>query len=219
MLGYGIYTYIKIGDYASFSSVPFLSGSKLLIAVGVLITIIAFLGCCGAWKLNKCMLICFIILLIIIFCCEIAAAVVGYMHRNEFKKNLPEDMKDVFDKYGESGQKGTTDGIDLLQENLKCCGITGPKDWQRTNWGKNQRDVPDSCCITKTKDCGKGTITIVGTVLNTVYKKGCEKELETLVGKYLPVIAGIAVGIIVIQFLGMIFACALLRGVQKGTYA
>ena len=37
--------------------IPNASGSKVMIASGALIALISFLGCCGAWRENRCMLI------------------------------------------------------------------------------------------------------------------------------------------------------------------
>lgn len=223
MLAYGIYTFIEIGDYASLSSVDFVSGSKLLIAVGVLISLVAFLGCCGAWKLKKWMLAFFILLLIIIFCCEIAAVVTGYMYRNKFKEVVDKDMQDFFvNQYGQSDKDGVTKAIDALQRTGDCCGFrNGSKDWQVTRWGQSrQTDVPDSCCKTETKDCGMDAIKkLTGKVSADVYDEPCKKKLEELVDKYLPVIGGIAIGILVIQSLGMTFAAILLMNIRKGTYA
>lgn len=222
MLGYGIYTFVEIGDYASLSSVDFVTGSKLIIAVGVLISLIAFLGCCGAWKLNKCMLTCFILLLFIIFCCLIAAAVTGYMYRSNFKEAVEKDMRDFFvNQYGQPDKEGVTKAIDQLQQQGQCCGFfNGTLDWQRTKWGASrQKDVPDSCCKNEKKDCGKGKISQSNVPSSDVYDEPCKQKLEDLVDKYLPVIGGIAVGILVIQLIGMVFAIVLLLNVRKGTYA
>ena len=58
LIGIGTWTLVKFGDYITLSeSVPYATGSKVMIAAGVLIAVISFLGCCGAWKENKCMLI------------------------------------------------------------------------------------------------------------------------------------------------------------------
>jgi len=56
LLGFGIYAEIQLGPYVTLSSVNYATGSRMLIAVGTIITVIAFFGCCGAWKENKCML-------------------------------------------------------------------------------------------------------------------------------------------------------------------
>ena len=58
LIGVGAWALIEHGDYVTITeSVPNASGSKVMIAAGVLIAIVSFLGCCGAWKENRCMLI------------------------------------------------------------------------------------------------------------------------------------------------------------------
>ena len=58
LIGFGAWTLIKYGDFVTITqSIPYATGSKVMIAAGVLIAIIAFLGCCGAWKENRCMLV------------------------------------------------------------------------------------------------------------------------------------------------------------------
>jgi len=57
LVGVGAWALIEYGDYVTIEAVPNTSASKVLIAAGVLIAIISFLGCCGAWKENRCMLV------------------------------------------------------------------------------------------------------------------------------------------------------------------
>ena len=48
--------------------------------------------------------------------------------------------------------------IDALQQNEKCCGIENYKSWQNSHWFYNEvndRKVPDSCCSSQFKYCGK----------------------------------------------------------------
>ena len=47
---------MEVGDYAVLSSVPYAPASKVMIAAGVFIALVAFFGCCGAWKENRIML-------------------------------------------------------------------------------------------------------------------------------------------------------------------
>ena len=57
LIGIGAWTLVKFGDYVTLTeSVPYASGSKVMIAAGVLIAAISYFGCCGAWKENRFML-------------------------------------------------------------------------------------------------------------------------------------------------------------------
>ncbi|XP_052365995.1 tetraspanin-8-like [Oncorhynchus keta] len=66
----GVSIYLKIMDEA----VPFVD---LLIAVGVIIMVLGFLGCCGAIKENRCMLILFFIGLLHMFILLFIVGILG----------------------------------------------------------------------------------------------------------------------------------------------
>ena len=58
LIGVGAWTLIKFGDYVTLTdSIPYATGSKVTIAAGCLIALISFMGCCGAWKENRCLLV------------------------------------------------------------------------------------------------------------------------------------------------------------------
>ncbi|KAK6053431.1 hypothetical protein COOONC_09065, partial [Cooperia oncophora] len=50
----------------------------LLLAAGALITFVGCCGCCGAWKMNPCALFLFFLILVLVFCLELAAAYIAY---------------------------------------------------------------------------------------------------------------------------------------------
>lgn len=50
ILGIGIYLKVEKGDYAELSDLNYITASNVIIAAGVITTIVSFLGCCGAIK-------------------------------------------------------------------------------------------------------------------------------------------------------------------------
>ncbi|KAJ8363407.1 hypothetical protein SKAU_G00122380 [Synaphobranchus kaupii] len=48
----------------------------LLIAVGAVLLIMGFLGCCGAVKESRCMLLLFFVIVLVVFIAEVAGAIV-----------------------------------------------------------------------------------------------------------------------------------------------
>ncbi|RMX59693.1 hypothetical protein pdam_00012079 [Pocillopora damicornis] len=86
LVGVGAWVLVDSGDYVTLTKeVPYATGPRVLIAAGALVAIVAFLGCCGAWKENRCMLVIFFILLLVILSLEIAAGVLGYKNRDKEK--------------------------------------------------------------------------------------------------------------------------------------
>lgn len=220
ILGFGIFTFLKIGEYASLSSVDFITASRLFIGLGTIILVVSFCGCCGAWKRNKCLLVAFFVFLLIILGCEVAAAVLGYLKRAEVEDKLKSDLENALKgQYGELNEAGVTKAYDLLQEKEKCCGVYNYTDWQLAKvFNGNHSVVPDSCCREMTIGCGNFAPQFVDAT--KVWDKGCYYMMKDLIIKNLPLLAGIVIGVIVIQILGMIFSVVLIIAVNKqGDYA
>lgn len=219
MIGYGAYVLVETKEYKEISEVDYLASAQLMIGVGVIVTIIAFVGCCGACLLNKCLLMTFFVLMLIIFICEIAVVAVGYAFKDKVLNQLDKDMdKAFFKKYG-SGDTALDKGIDTMQKELKCCGVTNYTQWKDSMWLQNMTDqsyrFPDSCCKKIEKDCGKKQNV-------DHWTEGCFDKFQDLLKTSLPVIGGIAIGILIIQILAMIFACVLFvqaKKAAKGTFA
>uniref|UniRef100_A0A8D0FS84 Tetraspanin n=1 Tax=Strix occidentalis caurina TaxID=311401 RepID=A0A8D0FS84_STROC len=66
ILGVGIWLAVTQGNFATLSSsFPSLSAANLLIVTGTFVMIIGFVGCIGAIKENKCLLVCFFKVLVL----------------------------------------------------------------------------------------------------------------------------------------------------------
>uniref|UniRef100_A0A3Q3WPT1 Uncharacterized protein n=1 Tax=Mola mola TaxID=94237 RepID=A0A3Q3WPT1_MOLML len=60
----------------------------ILIAVGAVMMLVGFLGCYGAIQESQCLLGTFFFFLVILFACEVAAAIWGFMNRDTISKEL-----------------------------------------------------------------------------------------------------------------------------------
>uniref|UniRef100_A0A1I7WLA2 Tetraspanin n=1 Tax=Heterorhabditis bacteriophora TaxID=37862 RepID=A0A1I7WLA2_HETBA len=85
----------------------------LLVAAGAIMTFIGCCGCCGAWKLNQCALIGFFVILVIVFCLELAAAVIAYNKQENIRQYIESSMYDtVRNRYAaDSAYKSAFDTI------------------------------------------------------------------------------------------------------------
>ena len=61
---------------------------------------------------------------------------------------------------------------DLVQTNLKCCGVTGWNDWSAAKHLKNGQKVPESCCI------NQDNCSVYNPDSNSIYLNGCMSELR-----------------------------------------
>lgn len=181
----------------------------ILIGVGVVIFFISFFGCCGAFKENHCMVTTFAVLLSLIVIVEIAAAIVGYVFRKKLSTIVHDSVTDMISKYEKSAPE-FKETVDNLQHNLKCCGVNGSFDWK--GFASEENSVPDSCCKNVTKGCGKGTMTDS----DKVYQQGCSAAMETFLKNNILWVIVAAVVIAILQLLGIVFACLLIKGIRDG---
>lgn len=86
-------------NYADFLSTQFFSVPSFLIAIGIIIFIIAFFGCCGAVRENYCMILTFAVLMVIVFILELAAGISGYVLRNDTESLIRTGLQDSMKSY------------------------------------------------------------------------------------------------------------------------
>ncbi|XP_028296048.1 CD81 protein-like [Gouania willdenowi] len=100
----------------------------ILIAVGAVMMVVGFLGCYGAIQESQCLLGTFFACLVILFACEVAAGIWGYMNRDTVSREMIIYYDSVYDKamtqtITNSEQKKTIGSVlKVFHETLSCCG-------------------------------------------------------------------------------------------------
>ncbi|KAI8492971.1 cd63 antigen [Branchiostoma belcheri] len=220
MIGVGATVKIAFGDYFDFTGNAFASAPVFLIILGVFVSIIGFLGCCGAIKENYCMVTTFAVLLSLIFILEIAAGITGYVLRNDIENVIDTAMTDFMMKW-----TNTTKGrlaFDGVQKEFECCGVKNYTDWfdksPNFNPPNTTRNVPGSCCLNaKTEFDVKNPDDTCGLNTDTtkINQEGCLLKLEDWLAHNILIIGGAGIGIAFIQVVGIIFACCLMRSIKQ----
>ncbi|KAK5849406.1 hypothetical protein PBY51_009051 [Eleginops maclovinus] len=186
----GVSIYLKVNKDGNEITNESLPGIDLMIAIGVIILVLGFLGCCGAIRENRCMLLLFFISLLIIFILLLAAGILGAVE----EKKVKNWMKERLTKFTplSSQPANVIEDLEKLQKELKCCGLVkGPSDWTK---------IPDSCrCNATESDC----------VNNSVYKENCSDKIISLMEQHMEVVLGIAFAIAILLIFGMVFAMIL----------
>jgi len=200
----GAYVNIKLEDYYDFFGSDYFGPGILLIVVGVFIFLIAFFGCCGAYKENHCLTMTFAICLSLIFILEIAGGIAGFVMRDQIEDEVRTVLKDAMDNYNQDGHDGVTKTWNKLQEEFQCCGVSNYSDWTAAT--SNNKTVPDSCC----KEAGCTT-----TNIDKIYTAGCADELEEWLKSKIAIIGGVGIGLAFVQVVGIMFACCLARAIKK----
>lgn len=106
----------------------------------------------------------YIILLIVVFLLEISAGAVAYIYERNISDELNITLSETFMK-GYAVNEYVTQEVDLMQQNLKCCGAVRFEEYRDSFWlrsknaniirDRGERLVPDSCCVTVTPFCGR----------------------------------------------------------------
>jgi len=225
LLGLGIY--LKVGDNKFIDVAEELSTiskyatlGNLMIAVGVIILIVAFFGCCGAIKENRCLLTVFFTFLMLIFILELAAGIFGFISRDEIEKQMNKDfvnaIENEYNVNGTSPDSPITKTIDKFQREFKCCGYNEYRDWQHSDFYKAKGTIPQSCCKNQTDTlCPHNTSD--ATAFNT---KGCFNEVVKWFEDNMYKAAACGVAFAVLQILGLVFAMCLICALKRtGTMA
>ena len=170
----------------------------MVLVVGFLMTIVYFLGCCGACGENSCMLNTFAGLMTLVIILKIAITVLFFGYSRLAKEIVTDAMKDGLDKYLAPSHKFYTLGWDTIQMTYKCCGIENYTDWKNTPFHlKTGKEVPSSCCDT-THDAS--------CVTTKIYHDGCIEKFQSMLTENLYTFGIISAVIVVIQFITIITA-------------
>jgi len=177
VLGFGIFALTdgkdlaKLVDWGSAASGTDLSvalystASVVLITVSILAIVVAFLGCCGAIKENRCMLFSYYILLLILFMGVVIGGTIALSQSLYVIRSPLKDSMQLYDPTSQSADpkfQDATQAWNDIQEAYDCCGVDSFADWTSVNETifptKDGFKVPDSCCSTfATQEVKKGS--------------------------------------------------------------
>uniref|UniRef100_A0A9J8BCJ7 Tetraspanin n=1 Tax=Cyprinus carpio carpio TaxID=630221 RepID=A0A9J8BCJ7_CYPCA len=101
----------------------------ILIAVGAVMMFVGFLGCYGAIQESQCLLGTFFACLVILFACEVAAGIWGFMNKDKISKELITFYDSVYDSgvtlTEDDKKQAATAVLKVFHETLNCCGKGG----------------------------------------------------------------------------------------------
>lgn len=204
--------YMKLSTEIDYDIAPY-----IMIGCGVFIVLVGFCGCWASMKEHGWALKIYMGILVILFLTECGGAIAGYVMRKKLHDGLTKGFNQRLENYRNNSQD--KEMIDEVQGTLiHCCGTTGYKDWSQKN-NATAASVPISCCKT---DC-KATCTLDGNFCpaNTpndtskLYTTGCVEKIESLAKKNFMIIGGVALGIAVLQLLGVFCAFCLTKLIKE----
>ncbi|XP_023151483.2 tetraspanin 35 [Amphiprion ocellaris] len=213
ILGVGIWVKVDSGSILGFlgkiDNAPaelsqVLNIGYLLIAIGALLVIIGFLGCCGAVKESRCMLLLFFIIVLLVFIAEVAGAVVILVFRpladELFMKVGTAAVQNIRKDYGKNPD--VTGLWNTTMSMLKCCGFYNASDFIGSPYYvKNHNKYPPLCCPGSENPCNQ--------TYNSTTIAGCFPKVKQLVDENTVVIVGVALGIAALEICAMVVSMGL----------
>lgn len=177
----------------------FLVSVHILIAVGAVMMVVGFLGCYGAIQESQCLLGTFFACLVILFACEVAAGIWGFMHKDTVSKEMTTYYDAIYDKVKtelDPDKKQAAAGVlKVFHETLNCCG----------------KGVGTSILDKLTDTLGVTNICPQSETLNV----NCHDRIEQLFSTKIYLIGIAALVVAVIMIFEMIFSMVLCCGIRN----
>jgi tetraspanin-5 len=224
----GFYAWVEkdtLTNLSKLSRIP-LDPALVLIIVGGIMFILGFAGCVGALRENTTLLLFFSFSVGLILFLELATGILLFLYKDWVKEQAKVQFNNMIVNYREDPDLQNL--IDWVQEKwLRCCGVEGPRDWESNmyfNCSKDSRSknpteacgVPYSCCkrpkntkpydYETNKQCGYGVLADSKALSTTIYSDGCIEAGEKWLEANLIPVACVAVGVALLQILGICFA-------------
>ncbi|XP_034395594.1 tetraspanin 35 isoform X2 [Cyclopterus lumpus] len=209
ILGVGIWVKVDSGSILSFlgkiEDAPLelsqvLNVGYLLVAIGALLLVIGFLGCCGAVRESTCMLLLFFIIVLVVFIAEVAGAVVILVFRpladELFTKFGTAAVQNIRKDYGKNPD--TTGLWNSTMITLKCCGFYNSSDFVGSPYYlDHEKQYPPQCCPGMESPCNQ-TVADSDTTIT-----GCFPKIKKLIDDNTVVIVAVALGIALLEICAM----------------
>lgn len=228
--------YLDLNEVGQYYVTPFI----VLLILGGVMTIVGFLGCCGAVRESSCLLGTYF-LFCVTMCVACGASLFWAVHNeNIVRDKIKRDTQRLIQlNYGIGHTNATEMLVDRIQRDFECCGALGPEDWLNSSYNRGNKSsgvdigvvgtdihnpkarIPHSCCIPTANDCEQRTrdlndLNSVRDIPNTtIYKTGCLDKFEAFIKvkwQWILITGGILIGV---QVFALIFACVLCCAISR----
>ncbi|KAM7537894.1 hypothetical protein Aperf_G00000066616 [Anoplocephala perfoliata] len=192
--GFASYSLAKIREY---TDDPRAIATIATILTLVLITLLlGFLGCCGAWKLDTCLLKTYAVVISILLVIEVICGILVLVYHDKVRDYSAQYLRHLIDAVESSGSSEQEEAIIRnIQEKLKCCGASGPSDW---------KDKGKYCCP-------RGDIACQ---LTASFGQGCVEVIYNYIRNHAMVVGIVAIVLAIVE-IGAVFSACCLAGKQS----
>ncbi|XP_061078383.1 tetraspanin-18B-like [Conger conger] len=220
LLGVGVWVLADPSGFREMVAVnPLLfTGAYVALALGGLLFLLGFLGCCGAVRENKGLLLLFFMLILIIFLAELAAAILAFIFREQLTREyFSQELKRKYQGYNSTDVFTST--WNAIMSTFGCCGVNSPEDFEESLFRHMNPEVvvPEACCqrnrlqgdaadISR-QDCLTGGMQFRN-------NKGCYSAVVDYFETYIYLAGALAIVVLTVELFAMVFAMCLFRGIQ-----
>ncbi|GFG29550.1 hypothetical protein Cfor_12371 [Coptotermes formosanus] len=140
-----------------------------MVAIGCVIIVAGFCGCCGSLYERRSVLITYFVFLFLLLCAELVVAVTTLVYREHFLTGVEDRLMNRFkDRYGKDSGV-FTQAVEQVQFTFNCCGVLSDADYISTKWqnesvgipARSRINVPLTCCILANADVSSGGSPII----------------------------------------------------------
>ncbi|KAG5839149.1 hypothetical protein ANANG_G00201880 [Anguilla anguilla] len=220
LLGVGIWVLVDPTGFREIVAAnPLLfTGAYIILALGGMLFLLGFLGCCGAIRENKCLLLFFFMLILIIFLAELAAAILAFIFREHLTREyFTHELKRKYQGYNNTDVFTST--WNAIMTTFGCCGVNSPEDFEDSLFRlMNPNDVVPEACCQRNDHPGDGAHIsreecLMGSMLFR-NNKGCYSAVVDYFETYIYLAGALAIVVLTIELFAMVFAMCLFRGIQ-----
>ncbi|XP_074910703.1 tetraspanin-18-like [Buteo buteo] len=216
LAGVGVWVAV---DPAGFQDIvaakPVLSvGAYLLLAVGIALSLLGFLGCCGALRRSRPLLLVFFILVSLVFITQLVAGVLFLVHWKQIQPEL--FLSELRSNYrGDEGPEVFSTAWNTLMVTFSCCGVLGPEDFGNGSLFQELHPGtpwPQACCA-------RDGLLQAGELLGWeqcrerspgyIHEQGCFSTFGRTLQKYISVPGTCSLAVLGIEIFAMFFAFCL----------
>ncbi|KAH8237210.1 hypothetical protein KR038_007049 [Drosophila bunnanda] len=189
LITFGSIMVSSIKDFSKFDETFTANSVAIIILVlGCLIFLVAFMGCCGAIRENACCLTTYSVVMLVLLVSQLALIIYVWIDHVQIQTSLEKIVQTIWDQ-----RKTDSLLLDTMQRSFKCCGLHGFADYGIS--------YPASCCDSPSNgSCG---ITQVAT------RPSCLSSIDSFWNTNVNIIKYAGLGVTVVELVAFIFACCL----------
>ncbi|XP_051570537.1 tetraspanin-4-like isoform X3 [Myxocyprinus asiaticus] len=198
LFGVGVWLAFTQSEFSSLPlSFPSLSAANLLLVAGGVTMVTGFLGCLGALKEQRCLLMTFFVILLFLVLTEVTLIVILSVYHKELDMIAKDDLREGMKDY--NSNEGLKKSWDNMQRIFKCCGVSNHTDWHNKTFND---EPPHSCCRDSTGPCHR-------------WEEPCYEKAKNWLLANITSVLGFGICIGIVQILALVFSmlmyCQILR--------